>query len=200
MQVDSFTPAHSAFGFPIYVAPLPAGSIQRVCHNALPWLISFSLVPCCLKTKSTKKGPHNEPRYFEHALSNTSSFSHHCLFSIDVSWLYAHGGQILCGRPRDAKAKFDRLVESPVIKDDDWINATSITIDSVEPLPLSDGKADVSFVVRWTTGVGDARTDHSGNWQANLQKAKDGHCHVMGVAVRSGDTWLKAINTDFEIK
>jgi len=43
MQVDSFAPAHSAFGFPIYVAPLPAGSIQRVCHDTLPWLISFSL-------------------------------------------------------------------------------------------------------------------------------------------------------------
>jgi hypothetical protein len=24
--------------------------------------------------------------------------------------------------------------------------------------------------------------------------------HVMGVAVRSGDSWIKAINTDFEIK
>ena len=34
----------------------------------------------------------------------------------------------------------------------------------------------------------------------NLQKAHDGHCHVMGVAVRSGDSWIKAINTDFEIK
>jgi hypothetical protein len=43
MQVDSFTPALSAFGLPIYVAPLPAGSIQRVCHDTLPWLISFSL-------------------------------------------------------------------------------------------------------------------------------------------------------------
>jgi hypothetical protein len=32
IQLDSFTPALSAFGFPIYVAPLPAGSIQRVCH------------------------------------------------------------------------------------------------------------------------------------------------------------------------
>src|SRR2546430_15112194 len=38
-----FTPAHSAFGFPIYVAPLPAGSIQRVCHDTPAWLISFSL-------------------------------------------------------------------------------------------------------------------------------------------------------------
>ena len=36
--------------------------------------------------------------------------------------------------------------------------------------------------------------------EANLQKAKDGHCHVMGVAVRSGESWIKAINTDFEIK
>ena len=45
---------------------------------------------------------------------------------------------------------------------------------------FSDGKPDVSVVVRWTTGVGDARTDHSGNWQANLQKTQDGHCHVMG--------------------
>ena len=98
------------------------------------------------------------------------------------------------------KQNLIRLVQSPVIKDDDWVNATSITIDSVEPLPLSDNKADVSLVVRWTTGAGDARTDHSGNWQANLQKAKDGHCHVMGVAVRSGDSWIKAINTDFEIK
>ena len=91
-------------------------------------------------------------------------------------------------------------MQSPVIKEDDSVNATSITIDNVEPLPLSEGKADVSFVVRWTTGVGDASTDHSGNWQANLQKPKDGHCHVMGVAVRSGDSWIKAINTDFEIK
>ena len=98
------------------------------------------------------------------------------------------------------KQNLIRLVESSVIKDDDSVNATSITIDNLEPLPLSEGKADVSFVVRWTSGVGDARTDHSGNWQANLQKAKDGHCHVMGVAVRSGDSWIKAINTDFEIK
>ena len=42
--------------------------------------------------------------------------------------------------------------------------------------------------------------DHSGNWQANLQKAQDGHCHVTGVAVRLGDNWIKAINPDFEIK
>ena len=38
MQVDSFAPAHSAFGFPICVAPLPAGSIQRVCHDALDFI------------------------------------------------------------------------------------------------------------------------------------------------------------------
>ena len=106
-----------------------------------------------------------------------------------------------CGVGQETlKQNLIRLVESPVIKADDSVNASSITIDSVEPLPLSEGKADVSFVVRWTTGVGDTRTDHSGNWQANLQKAKDGHCHVMGVAVRSGDSWIKAINTDFEIK
>ena len=52
------------------------------------------------------------------------------------------------------------------------VNATSITIDSVKPLPLSDGKTEVSFVVRWTTGVGDARADYSGNWQANLKRRK----------------------------
>jgi len=98
------------------------------------------------------------------------------------------------------KQNLIRLVQSPIIKDDDWVNAASITIDSIEQLPLSDNKAEVSFVVRWRTGVGGAPTDHSGNWQANLQKAKDGHCHVMGVAVRSGDSWIKAINTDFEIK
>ena len=38
MRVDSFAPAHSAFGFPIYVAPLPAGSIQRVCHDTLDFI------------------------------------------------------------------------------------------------------------------------------------------------------------------
>lgn len=157
-------------------------------------------MPCCFKTKSTKKGPRNAPRYFERALSNTSSFSHHCLFSIDVSWLYAHGREILWGRPRDAKAKFDSTGGISSYQGRRLVNATSITIDSVEPLPLSDGKAEVSFVVRWTTGVGDARADYSGNWQANLKKAEDGHCHVMGVTVRSGDVWIKAINTDFEIK
>ena len=93
-----------------------------------------------------------------------------------------------------------RLVESPVIKDDDSVNATSITVDSVESSPLTDGKTQVSFVVRWTTGVGDARTDYSGTWQANLERAADKHCHVTGVAIRSGDTWIKAINTAFEIK
>ena len=98
------------------------------------------------------------------------------------------------------KQNLIQLVESPVIKDDDWVNATSITVDSVESFPLNDGKTQVSFVVRWTTGVGDARTDHSGTWQANLEKAADKHCRVMGVAIRSGDTWIKAINTDFEIK
>ena len=51
-----------------------------------------------------------------------------------------------CGVDRETlKQNLIRLVESPVIKDDDWVNATSITIDSVEPLPLSDGKADVSL-------------------------------------------------------
>jgi hypothetical protein len=105
-----------------------------------------------------------------------------------------------CGVDQETlKRNLIRLVESPVIKDDDWVNATSITIDSVEP-SLSDVKTQISFVVRWTTGVGDARTDQSGRWQANLQKAKDGQCHVTGVAVRLGDNWIKAINTDFEIK
>ena len=98
------------------------------------------------------------------------------------------------------KQNLVRLVQSPVIKDDDSVNAASITVDTVEALPLGEGKADVSFVVRWSTGVGDARTEQSGNWQANLQKAQDGRCHVMGVAVRLGDNWIKAINTDFEIK
>ena len=55
-------------------------------------------------------------------------------------------------------------------------------------------------MLSWTTGVGDARARRSGKWEANLKKAKDGPCHVTGVAVRSGDNWLKAINPDFEIK
>jgi len=33
-----------------------------------------------------------------------------------------------------------------------------------------------------------------------LSVEQDGHCHVMGVEVRSGDSWIKAINTDVEIK
>jgi hypothetical protein len=45
MRVDSFTPAHSAFGLPIYVAPLPAGSIQRVCNDTLVVLPSMSVNP-----------------------------------------------------------------------------------------------------------------------------------------------------------
>jgi hypothetical protein len=76
------------------------------------------------------------------------------------------------------KQNLIRLMESPVIKDDDSVNATSITVDSVESSPLSDGKTQVSFVVRWTTGVGDARADYSGRWQGNLEKAADKHCHV----------------------
>ena len=34
-KVDSFAPALSALGLPIYVAPLPAGSIQYFCHDTL---------------------------------------------------------------------------------------------------------------------------------------------------------------------
>ena len=45
-----------------------------------------------------------------------------------------------------------------------------------------------------------SKTLHSGKWEANVKKAKDGHCHVTGVAVPSGQSWLKAINPDFEIK
>ena len=136
----------------------------------------------------------------ERALPNALSFSYQCLFTIGVSWLYAHGREILRGGPRDAKAKFDSTSAISSYQGRRFGECHVYHIDSFEPLPLSEGKADVSFVIRWTTGVGDARTDHSGNWQANLQKAEDGHCHVMGVAVRSGDVWVKAINTDFEIK
>jgi hypothetical protein len=38
MQLDSFTPGLSALGFPIYVAPVPAGSIQSVCRNTLDFV------------------------------------------------------------------------------------------------------------------------------------------------------------------
>ncbi len=137
-------------------------------------------MPCCFKTKSTKKGPRNEPRYFERALSNI----YHLVIAVCLvltSFGCTRTAEKFCGVDGETlKQNLIRLLESSVIKDDDSVNATSITIDNVEPLPLSEGKADVSFVVRWTTGVDDALTDHSGNWQANLQKAKDGHCHVMG--------------------
>jgi hypothetical protein len=41
-RVDSFAPARSASGSPIYVAPLPAGSVQRVNDDTSAWLIPFS--------------------------------------------------------------------------------------------------------------------------------------------------------------
>jgi hypothetical protein len=95
-----------------------------------------------------------------------------------------HTAEKFCGVDQETlKQNLIRLVQSPAIKDGDWVIATSITIDSVEP-SLSDVKTSFRLWVRWTTGVGDARTDQSGGWQANLQKAKDGHCHVTGVAVR----------------
>ena len=53
-----------------------------------------------------------------------------------------------CGVDQETlKQYLIRLVESPVIKNDDWVNATSIAVDSVEPSLVSDGKAEVSFVV-----------------------------------------------------
>jgi hypothetical protein len=94
------------------------------------------------------------------------------LFGIRVSWLYARGRQILWGRPREAKEKFDPARGISSYQGRRWVNAASITIDSVEPLPASDVNAEVSFVVRWTTGVGDARASHSGKWEANLKKAR----------------------------
>ena len=36
IQVDSF--AQSAFGFPNYVAPLSAGSVQRACQDTLDFI------------------------------------------------------------------------------------------------------------------------------------------------------------------
>ena len=50
-QVDSFTPVYSAFGLPIYVAPLPAGSIQRVCHDTLDF-IQVPGYPSAIETRS----------------------------------------------------------------------------------------------------------------------------------------------------
>jgi hypothetical protein len=47
-QVDSFAPAHSAFGLPIYVAPLPAGSIQRV-YRGTPDFIQVSGFPGAIR-------------------------------------------------------------------------------------------------------------------------------------------------------
>jgi len=62
------------------------------------------------------------------------------LFSIYVSWLHAHGREILWDRRETLKQNLIRLAESPVIKNDDSVNATSITIDSVDPLPLNEGR------------------------------------------------------------
>jgi hypothetical protein len=71
-----------------------------------------------------------------------------CLVLMSLSC--ARTAEKFCGVDGETlKQNLIRLVESPVIKDDDWVNATSITIDSVEPSPLSEGRVDVSFVVRW---------------------------------------------------
>jgi hypothetical protein len=51
-RIDSLTAALSAFGFPIYVALLFAGSIQRACHRLRPWLISVSLCRFAVYRKS----------------------------------------------------------------------------------------------------------------------------------------------------
>ncbi len=37
-RVDSFAPARSASGLAIYVAPLPGGCIQCVCHATLDFI------------------------------------------------------------------------------------------------------------------------------------------------------------------
>ena len=63
MQVDSFTPAHSAFGFPIYVAPLSAGSIQRACHDALDF-IQVPGYPSAIETRSLPTLTRSYPRRF----------------------------------------------------------------------------------------------------------------------------------------
>jgi hypothetical protein len=71
-----------------------------------------------------------------------------CLVLMPLSC--ARTAEKFCGVDGETlKQNLIRLVESPVIKDDDWVNATSITIDSVEPSPLSEGRVDLSFVVRW---------------------------------------------------
>jgi len=63
MQVDSFAPAHSAFGFPIYVAPLAAGSIQRVCHET-PDFIQVPGFPSAIETRSLPTLTRSYPRRF----------------------------------------------------------------------------------------------------------------------------------------
>ena len=176
-----------------------AKCIQRFCSE-LRWLLYLGR---CLAVSNPNQPTKNHVMSFNtsNALCRTPHRLVITVCLLLMSFGCARTAEKFCGVDQETlKQNLIRLVQSPVIKEDDWVNAASITVDSVEAKPLSDGKADVSFVVRWTTGVGDARVEHSGNWQANLQKAGDGHCHVMGVAVRSGDNWIKAINTDFEIK
>jgi hypothetical protein len=177
-----------------------AKCVQRFCQDTLPWLLYLVRCPAVSKPNQPRKDHVMRPGTWN-ALCRTLYRLVITVCLVLTSLGCMRTAEKFCGADQQTlKQNLIRLGESPVIKDDDWVNATSITIDSIEPLPASDRKAEVSFVVRWTTGVGDARTDHSGNWQANLQKAEDGRCHVMGVAVRSGDIWIKAINTDFEIK
>jgi hypothetical protein len=170
--------------------------VTTLCHG-----VSLSRsVPGYLKTKSTKKN-HVMGSNISNALCRTPQRLVIVLCVILTFFGCTRTVEKFCAVDQETlKQNLIRLVESPVIKDDDWVNAASITVDSVESFPPSDRKTQVSFVVHWTSGVGDARADHSGTWQANFEKAADKHCHVTGVAIRSGDIWIKAINTDFEIK
>jgi hypothetical protein len=63
VQLDSFTSAHSAFGLPIYVAPLPTGSIQRVCHDTLDF-VSVPGFPSAIETRSLPTLTRSYPRRF----------------------------------------------------------------------------------------------------------------------------------------
>ena len=123
------------------------------CHDTLPRLLY--LVRCRAVSKSNQPGKNLEiSLHTSNALCRTFYRPIITVCLVLASLGCMRTVEKFCGVDAETlKQNLVRLVQSPVIKDDESVNATSITIDSIEPLPLGEGKADVSFVVRWSTGM-----------------------------------------------
>jgi hypothetical protein len=94
------------------------------------------------------------------------------------------------------RSNLARLVQLPLIKDDPWVQATSIAVESVGPFFPNGNKGEVSFRVRWTWPSGQKSEE---KWQAELQRAQNGRWYVVQVVLSSGII-SKAVRPDMEIK